>query len=71
LLISTFLPAHDNNSWAMDGVSHKQQLRFAISALISRDLEGPSVAAARAVLRGVRDNAQHLRAALLDILAGD
>lgn len=63
--------SHDNNSWVMEGVSYKQQLRFAISGLCSRDLEAPSVAAARAVLRGVRDNAQHLRAALLDILAGE
>lgn len=51
-------------------VSHKQQLRFAISGLCTRDLEAPSVAAARAVLRQLRHNKQHLRAALLDILSG-
>jgi hypothetical protein len=52
------------------GVSHRQRLRFAISGLCTRDLEAPSVAAARAVLREVRHNKQHLRAALLDILSG-
>jgi hypothetical protein len=51
-------------------VGHKQQLRFAISGLCTRDLEAPSAAAARAVLREVRHNKQHLRAALLDILSG-
>jgi hypothetical protein len=51
-------------------VSYKQQLRFVISGLCTRDLEAPSTAAARAVLREVRHNKQHLRAALLDILSG-
>lgn len=69
--INSSQPAHlemggDNPS----GVSYKQQLRFAISGLCTRDLEQPSVAAARVVLRSLRSQDRHLRAALLDILTG-
>ena len=49
----------------------KQQLKFAISGLRSRDLEQTSTAAARAVLREIRLQKPQLRAALQDILTGD
>jgi len=55
----------------LQGCSHKQQLRFAISGLCSRDLEHTSVAAVRAVIREIRHNKQGLKAALHDILSGD
>lgn len=52
-------------------VGYKQQLRFALCGLATRDLEQPSVAAARATLRGLRNNDKQLRAALFDVLAGE
>jgi hypothetical protein len=51
-------------------VGYKQQLRFAISGLATRDHEQPSVTAARVTLRSLRHNDKQLRAALFDILAG-
>lgn len=52
------------------GFSSKQQLKFAITGLATRDLEGVSVATARAVLREVRHKPAHLKAAISDILSG-
>jgi hypothetical protein len=51
-------------------MGHRHQLKFALSGLSSKDLEQPSVAAARQVLRALRHNKQHLSTALLDVLTG-